>query len=1098
MNKTRTGNQPYIIINPLFFNKQMKNCLTTMLVVCAMLLSGVSAFAQQKISGTVVDLSGQPVIGAAVIEKGNTSNGAMVDLDGSFAISVPDGSTLVATCIGYADKEFAIVKGQSVYNVVMSEDNEVLEETVVIGYGTVRVKDLTGSVATVGSKDLDVPVANVAQALQGKMAGVRVNINSGAPGAAPEIRIRGNRSITQTNDPLVIVDGFPGNLNNVPADQIKSINVLKDAAATAIYGSRGAAGVILVTTKNAIEGQTTVSYNGYVQVKDTRANIYKVLQPEDYLKFTLGYARDFNLSNYDNMLKYFGIGSQYGNHFNDYVGTKTHNYQNDIYKTGISHSHNLTISNGTKKNKTIFSLNYVYDDGTVIRSWYNRINASLKTVENITDKLSVELNVSYNYTTQFNAGGGGTVSSAYKYRPIDNPRGDANNVSGFGNGSGAVEKDRNPMLDVWDSEGKSHNHGFRGIGAINWKPIEGLTLRSEIGLGKNFNYSDSYTKGEGSRKKTARVNRGESANIRWSSNASYQLPIKNQNHRADIMVGHEFITSNGGSMFISGQEYPSNFDYEKTIAFLKQYTDDFDFNNAINTRGISMSYFTRANYTLMDKYTLTVTFRADGSAKFAPNRRWGYFPAAAFGWRVIDEPFMADAKNWLSNLKLRVSYGTSGSDAISANLWKETWSLGGNTDYTISDGIRTDTELDYGQAYAPGSQMMNNDLKWETTISRNVGIDFGFLKERIYGSAEFYWTTTKDLLMPIGVNSTTGYSTQYANMGQVSNRGIEFSVGGDIVRKGDFLLSANFIYNFNLNRIDALAESVKVTQYGSWASSEGAPSAGEWKYIVGQPIGTIYAYKYAGWYTTDDFNYDPTTQIYTLKPGVPDIALDSFWTSLKRPAGQTAFPGAAKWEDIDKDGKLTETDLYCVGPMAAPHNGSFNLNARWKGFDFSANFNYVFGGRIMNIEALMSSYGSKDNRFGSNRLAVVADAYSPYRWKNGELEHVCDPAELTAMNKNASMHSPTSMKGPLFDKYLENGNFIRLKNLSLGYTVPKSLTKKIGVNNLRAYFTASNVFTLTKYSGLDPEVGGSGTTPGVDRSSYPIARTYTFGINITL
>lgn len=1053
----------------------------------------VSSFAQQKISGTVVDVSKQPVIGATVMVPGSNT-GVITNLDGAWELNVPTGSTIVVSCIGYVDQTLVVEAGRNVYNVTISEDAEMLEETIVIGYGTVKVRDLTGSVSAVGEKELDVPVANVAQALQGKMAGVVVTMDSAAPGATPSIRVRGNKSITQSNDPLYIVDGFPvGDLSQVPADQIKSINVLKDAAATAIYGSRGAAGVVLVTTKNAIEGQTTVSYNGYVQIKDSSLNVYDVMDASEYLKFTLGYARDYNSVNYDNMLKYYGLG-QYGDNYNAYVQQGIHNHQSDLYKTGITHSHNVSVSNGTKRNKTLLNLNYMYDDGTVINSYYNRINASLKSIETLSDNLNLELNVSYNYNRSRN---NSASAQAYRYQPLK-PLGDKTNVTGFGNGSGNVEDIYNPVDRSYATDNRGHNHNFRAISAINWKPIEGMALRTELGINKRFYRNENYTAGHGMDKKSASLSRGESDNLHWTTTASYQLPIKNDNHRADVMVGTEWISSNSQSMSISGTNYPDNFDRDYTFAFINQYLDDASFSTSYGVPGRSLSFFGRANYALMDKYMFTFTMRADGSSRFASNNRWGYFPAGAFAWRMIDEDFMAETKDWLSNLKVRLSYGVTGSDAISANLWRETWSLGGNTNYTISDQ-RDNTELDYGQAYAPKSQMQNPNLKWESTLTRNLGIDFGFFDDRIYGTIEGYWATTYDLLMPVPIDPSTGYSTQYQNMGIVSNKGIEFSIGGDIVRTSDFSLSANFVYNFNRNIVEYIDPAVTATKYGAWSSSEGRPSGGEYFIEEGKPMGMIMAYKNLGWYTTDDFNYDPTTGVYTLKDGIPDFTEDSYWTSFKLPAGQKAFPGALKMADINEDNIISGDDIYEFGEMRPHSTGSFNLNARYKNFDLTANFNYVLGGYIMNCEALYSAYGSKDNRFGANRLAFVEGAYSPYRWNNGQLEFVEDPAELAAMNANATMHTPTSMCGFLLDTWLEDASYLRLANLTVGYTVPKNVINKVGIKGLRAYFSANNLFTLTGYSGLNPEVStSSATTPGVDRGAYPIARTFTLGVNITL
>ena len=1087
----------------------MKNHLSMMLAALFLFMGG-AAFAQQRISGTVVDLSGQPVIGASVVIPGTTT-GAVTDLEGKYSISVPTGSNLTVSCIGYVDQTFTVKAGQNVYDFKLSDDAEMLEETIVIGYGTVKVKDLTGSVAAIGSKDLEIPVSNVGQALQGKLAGVVVSMGSQSPGSSPTIRVRGNKSINTSNEPLVLVDGFPGSLSSIPADQIKSINVLKDAASTAIYGSRGASGVILVTTKNAVEGQTNVSYSGYVQVKDSSTEIYDVLDPLDYLKFTLGYARDYSPSNYENMLKYFGIGAAYGNRYSAYANSQIHNWQKDLLKTGISHNHNLTISNGTARNRTMFSLNYTYDDGTVINSWYRRINASLRTTEKITKNLDIELNLSYNTS---NSMGNSRQSGSYQYRPVEPLGPEPNNLVGFGNGSGSyVDKASDPIELTYNSEPNSKNHNFRGIGAINWRPVKGLNLRSEIGLTAGFTRSESYVKGYGNTTNSASLSRGESYSTTWINTIQYELPFKNQNHRADIMLGHEMRMSESQSMSISAQPFPSNFDRERTFAFIDQYVQGLTassgkFSTSYGTPGRSISFFTRANYAFKDRYLLTLTFRADGSANFAPNNRWGFFPAAAFAWRIVDEPWMSGSKDWLDDLKLRVSYGVTGNDSIGANMWRETWGLGGNTNYTISTQ-RTDTENDYSKPYQPGSMMQNPNLRWESTYTTNVGLDFSLFNRRLDGTIEGYYIVTDGLLMTVPVNASSGYSTQWQNLGTISNRGIELTLNADIVRNRDFTLRAGLVFQYNLNRVDYIAPTVTSTKFGSWSNSEHRPSGGEYFIEEGSPMGMIKAYAYDGFYTVDDFNYNPATGVWTLKDGIPDWGEDSYWTSFRLPAGQAAFPGALKLKDLwgkevdangnpVPDGKITSDDTYVFGSMTPPASGAINLQARWKHFDLTANFNFVLGGHIMNVQGLTNLYGSKDNRFGANRLAFVKDCFSPYRWNNGELEFVDDPTELAQMNANAKYWSPTSMVGMLVDRYLEDASFLRLRNLSIGYTLPTNIAKKIAMKSARIYFSATNLFTLTSYSGLNPEVsiGGSSTTPGVDSGSYPIARTYTLGINV--
>ncbi len=1029
-----------------------------------------SAFAQQKISGTVLDVSKQPVIGATVMEKG-TTNGVSTSLDGEFTLTVAPGSTIVVSCIGYADQEANVTSAQSVYNFTLSEDNTMLEETVVIGYGTVKVKDLTGSVAAVGSKDLQTPVANVGEALQGKMAGVVVSLNDATPGAEPQIRVRGAKSITQTNDPLYIVDGFPvGSLANIPSDQIKSINVLKDAAATAIYGSRGASGVVIVTTKNAIEGQTQVTYNGFVQIKDSSSNVRDVMDTYDYLKFTIGYANDYNPQMANQVRAYFGIGKAYGDHYADYANVKTHNWQSDLYKTGISHSHNLTVSNGTKKNKTIFSINFINDDGTVINSYYKRFNTSLKTIEKLTDNLDVELNVNY---THANNRSNPRLASAFRYRPIAKPLGDDTVIGGFGAGyEGYLNETSDPVELTWNEQNNGYINNFRGIAAINWTPIQGLKLRSELGYSKNFRKDEGYVAGYGTTTNSASLRKAESDDLHWTNTISYELPIKNENHRADLMLGSEWIQTSSEWQRYYAENFPSHFDRERTLAMLSQGTKNNAYTQYVNMPTKSMSFFARANYGLMDKYLFTFTMRADGSSKFAANNRWGFFPAGAFAWRAIDEDFMQGAKSWLSNLKLRLSYGVTGSDAISSSLWKETWSLSTSaTNYTIS-GDRNDTQSGYGYPYAPGSMMQNPDLKWESTISRNLGIDYGFLDERIYGTIEGYWSTTNDLLMPVSVNSASGYTYQYQNMGVVSNKGLEFSIGADLVRTADFTLSANLIYNYNVNRIEKLSDSVTSNRYGQWVNSEHRPSEGEYILKEGYAIGTVMGYEYDGWYTTGDFNYDASTGTYTLKDGIPDWSADSYFSNFNLPSGQNAFPGAAKVKDQNGDGKITADDTIVIGEMTPRSNGSLNLSGRWKNLDFSILLNTQVGNKILNAKRMQRGTFTDAN--------YDLDFYKNC-WRDDNKSNVYPSPEAAS----------TSFIQQANDFYVEDASFFRIQNVQLGY----SFTGMKWAKSIRLYISAQRPLSLFRYNGFTTEIGGSPISSGIDSSVYPMQAIYTAGVN---
>lgn len=521
--------------------------------------------------------------------------------------------------------------------------------------------------------------------------------------------------------------------------------------------------------------------------------------------------------------------------------------------------------------------------------------------------------------------------------------------------------------------------------------------------------------------------------------------------------------------------------------------------NTIGTPDKTVSFFARANYSLLDRYLLTVTFRADGSSKFAPNHRWGYFPAGALAWRISDEAFMEGTRNWLDNLKLRLSYGMAGADNIDSSLWRETWE---STTVTFN-----------GQNYSgykPNGMLSNPDLKWETTISRNIGLDFGFFGNRLSGTIDAYWNTTKDLLMCIPIDETTGYSYQYQNIGQTSNKGIEIALNYDIVRTKDFTFGISATYNYNHNNIDELADNI-IAQYGSqWASSATTPTY-DYEFREGKPVGLIRGYICDGFYTTADFNYDPATQMYTLKPGVADLGnqVGNYPSHYNLPEGQKAFPGAIKLRDLDGNGVADTDDVTDLGEIAHPHTGGVNLNMTWKNIDFSAGFAWAAGGHVYNVNSLINMYGNKDTGAGANKLAFVKDCYQIYDIQNGELVPVVDPDALDALNAGAKYGVPYMENGTVLSTFVENASFLRLNTLTIGYTFPKAWTQKIGMQRARIYATAGNLFTITGYSGIDPEVNAdpnksttaanTGNYPllGMDYGTYPRARTFTFGVNIS-
>ena len=1070
------------------------------LLLCALWLTG---FAQNAIKGTVKDKSGEPLIGVSVT-YGN-GQGTVTDIDGNFSVNAPAGSTIKFSYVGYKPQS---VKGGANMNVTLEEDNTTLEDVVVIGYGTMKRRDLTGAVASVTGETLAKnPVSNVAQALQGQLPGVSVISQDGRPGGTTQIRVRGGGSITQSNDPLYIVDGVQvSDINDIPADNIESIDVLKDAASTAIYGARGANGVILITTKGSKgDGKAKVKYNMYYQIKKSTYTP-DVQNAYDYVLHNWSYAKSYGEAYGEGVASYFGLGSAHGNHLNDYRNVGVHNYVDDVMQTAHSWNHDLSLSGGNQNTKYYASVNYVTDEGNRINTGFKRWNASFKISQKINKDLTFDADLRYSEMkregTQFEYAAGNAV---YGFRPIDNPLG-SGEPSDLGMGSASVEDISNPLSIIDNYSSVTTRQRVRGMGTLTWNVLKGLTAKTELSLSRNWSKTQEWDGGKSSNPyNKATLTNGDGYGIRWATTLNYQVQGLGEDHNLSFLAGNEVLASKSNSNTMTGAGFPAEFSQDRAFGFFSMYNmvDAYlnqtqqasDFSNTIGEPKHTLSWFGRVNYDYLGRYLFTATFRADGSSNFAPNKHWGYFPAAAFAWRINDEPFMANTKDWLDNLKLRLSYGTSGNDNIDASLWKEYW----EPKVVWTNGVRKVT-------FSPGAVLANPDLKWETTISRNLGIDYGFWNGKLRGSIEFYWNTTKDILMRVPVAESTGHSYQYQNVGETSNKGIEFSVFYEIIRSKDFNLSVNATYNYNKNNVEKVVEGVNADTNTNWGSSMKRPYN---DYIIreGEPVGTIYGYKSAGYYTVDDFNV--ADGVWTLKDGVPDMGSNvtnystGYLNAYPVPEGQVARPGMVKFQDTDGDGTITEDDCQVVGHTMPKHTGGINLNANFKGFDFSAGFTYQIGGDVYNANAMHSMMGNKDTSFGWNRLAVASDTWKMYDVDaSGDLVAVTDPAALAKLNSGVKYALPYYEYGLVNSEFIEDASYLRLNTLTLGYTIPKQLTKKIGISNLRVYFTGGNLFCLTGYDGSDPDVntrpgGNNGfPTPNYDWNSYPRARTYTFGLNV--
>ncbi|MEO6729844.1 MAG: TonB-dependent receptor [Ferruginibacter sp.] len=1086
-----------------------------------------SAQSQRNITGTILDgRTNTPMSDVTVLIKGSGA-GTKTGTDGSFTIKAKQGDVLAFSFAGYETHEIA-VQNQTNITYTLKEGTSKLDEVVVIGYGTVRRKDLTGAVSSVSGKQLAaVPVANAAQALVGKIPGVNVTAQDGRPDASISIRVRGGSSVSQSNEPLYIVDGFPvGTLNDIPANQIENIDVLKDASSTAIYGARGANGVIIVTTKGGRIGKLTIAYDNYVQFNQPTKYL-ETLGSYDYIAYNWQYAKSISDSYAKAWEMLWAIGPSAATYNNaegidHYKNVVSKNYSKESYGSSVSHNHNLSISNGNAKTKYMLTGSYSDNQGMKINSWFKRANAAFKLDQKLGNKLNFSFDTRFTDIQRMGAEGttngkGSILSSAYQFRPIATSDvlgelDDRKNTQ-IGLYDQVLQDIYNPVELMKDFFPLSKERSLRTNASLSWNILKGLTARSEFGVnlffnrGKNWSGAtfNNYLDAAGNKTfgGNASISSSEGWSLRWVNTLNYQVQGLGKSHNLSFIAGQEVNNSNSESTSMFGNKYPVSFTKERAFAMMDQYllsstTTNFGYSSSAGTPNRLNSYFGRANYTLFDKYLLTATLRADGSSRFAPSNRWAYFPAAAIGWRMSDEVFLKDVK-WMNNLKLRVSYGAVGNDGISANLWKAQWASNGLTGYSINEVRQA--------AYSPAATLPNPNLKWETTVTRNLGLDFTLFNSRVTGTIDVYKNTTKDLLLLTPPPPITGFTGTYENIGRTSNKGIEFSLGADLVRGKDFNMSASFNINFNKGNIDALAPNVTGLYKSQWGSTVTQPNTGDYILQVGKPVGQVRGFTYDGWYTTDDFTY--ANGIYTLNKakGIPDIGAGIvgtvFGTTTGKPAGQVAYPGVIKFKDLNGDGLINEKDVSIIGDMNAKHTGGFSLNASYKGLDLATNLNWSYGNKVYNANYLAAFYGSKEDGLYKNRLSYLSTAYKIYDIQNGQVVRINDPAALNALNANATTFLPYHENPVVSSLGIQDGSFLRLNTVTLGYSLPANLMQKIKLSRIRIYGSIYNALTITNYAGLDPEVntnitqgGAQYPTTGLDWGAYPRSRSFTVGLNV--
>ncbi|TMI65065.1 MAG: TonB-dependent receptor [Bacteroidetes bacterium] len=1049
----------------------------------------------RQVKGKITDESGAPIPGVTVAAAGSKT-GTQTDKDGNFTLTVSGSANVVLSfsSVGYKTSSIS-TDGKTPVTVQLEKLAKLEEEVVVVGYTTVKKKDLTGATSSMSGKEIEkIPVTNVAEAMTGRMAGVQVTTTDGAPGAEIVIRVRGGGSVTQDNSPLYIVDGFPvSSINDIAPTDIVNIDILKDASSAAIYGARGANGVVIITTKSAKGGKTVVSFNSYFQGR-TLPKKLEVMSPYEFVLAQYEYARIRSQSEVDNFSKYFGVYQD----LELYKAQKGTDWQEELFGgVAISQQHNVSLTGGTDKTKFSFSVTHNNDDGILVGSGYKRTYMNFKLNHEISRKFKFEMASRF---TNIEIDGAGTsggsslrISDGINTRPVNgiadqiiiDPTGPDDDYEQF------LKNLVNPIELAAQDYRKKIDKSFNNSVALSWNVLNNLLFRSEFTLNLGYGDSKRYygpltgeSKNNGGNLPLGEITQYNNMSYRWANTLKYKVKT-GSDHDLNLLIGQEVLAGKVKSNFNRSEGFDVSLPPERLFANMALGVPD-RYETFEGPGDNLLSFFGQAFYQYKGKYLLTLTGRADASSKFAPDNRWGIFPAAAFAWRVSQEDFMKGV-SFVSDLKLRISYGEAGNNRIINDLWRRTYRI--NTSRPIGFG-------DVPQAYwgAASTILVNPDLRWETTITRNIGLDFGLFNNRLSGTLEVYRNTTKDLLVQSDIPTTTGYTTQMRNIGQTSNKGVELTLNGAIISKKDFQLTGSFNIGINRAKIDQL-DGVNEKPFSSnWAGTD-LKTQDDYRLYVGQTVGLIYGYVNDGYYKPEDFSsYNPTTRVYTLQPGIPNIGTFMGGISLR--------PGVMKLKDLDSNGIINAADRQVIGNALPKYSGGFGFNATFKGFDLATYFNFVVGNDVYNTGRI--AFNMLYRTTYGNMLSTMNYA-DRFKYIDAAGNQVTDLTELAKLNAGAKLWSPFSMgnASPVIHSWaVEDGSFLRLNNVTLGYTFPTKWISNLQMTKLRLYATIYNAVLWTKYSGYDPEVSATrnssytALTPGVDYSGYPKSRTFTLGINV--
>ena len=1062
--------------------------ISKFLLLAIFLLASLNIQAQSvTVTGKVTDSDGMEVIGANVLLKGSAGVGTITDLDGKYTIKVNNAAkdVLVFSYVGMQNQEVKVA-GKTQINVTLKADAIQLDEVVAIGYGTSRRKDLTGSVVSVKSEDLlKTPTSDVTQALAGRVAGVQVMQSEGAPGAEISIRVRGGISITQSNEPLYIIDGFPteDGLSTLDPGEIESIDILKDASSTAIYGARGANGVVVITTKSGTKNNSkvAVSFDTYVGIKKV-ANKLDVLSTEEFVY--ADYERRLKSAEENVSQAFIDKYGEFADIHSNYANRKGVDWQDTtLCRTAVTQNYRLNIAGGNNDFKYNLAYSYFKDQGVMVFSGNDKHNISFNFNHKANKRLTVSGRVNFDQSKVYGSGTSenkdkfNALGMIIQYRPIGGL-----NISDeeFFLGDDMLMDEngkemQNPYVDAQYTTRNKEYRTFQANGGLTYKLMKNLTFRNNTGM-RYQTRRDELFYGERSLRAirssiNGSITNRETGSFQTSNVLTYEL--KRKKHNFTAMLGQEFVSKWTRYFSANASNFPN---------------DDIGLNDmslgetpGIPTSGVNfddklLSFFTRLNYNFKEKYLFTFSLRADGSSKFGANNKWGIFPSASAAWRLAEEDFIRNL-DVFSDLKLRAGYGMSGNNRIDS--YKSLAILEGVT-YPNGNGTSS--------GYAP-SQIPNPALRWESNNTFNLGLDMGFFNQRLTIAPEFYVNESTHLLLNSKLPLSSGYTTMMRNIGKTQNMGVDLTISSVNIQSKDFTWKTDLNLSHNKNKIKALAGEDSFLE----SASIGYDKMNTHKIAVGSSIGQFYGYKTVGIYTVDDFELTPDGKAfkmngdkYVLKEGIPTV-------------GDDVRPGMWKFADIDDSGDITEKDMTVIGNSNPLFYGGFNNTFSYKGFDLSVFFTFSYGAEVFNATKLTSTKVGRSNR---NALAVAGSAN---RWMtmNSEGKYIQnDPVALAQINQGKTVAGYFDLEDG--DKYIhswavEDASFLRLSNVTLGYTFPKSIAKKLCISNLRIYATGSNLFCWTPYSGYDPEVSttGSSLTPGVDFGAYPRSRSVVFGLNLT-